>query len=140
MERQNAKGRGERQEPDQSLDDLAHRVIGAAIQVHRVLGPGLPEGVYESALCVQLTRDNIPYVRQKRFEIIYENVKVGEGRMDLVIAERLVVEAKAMEMLMKIHQQQLLSYLRANRLPLGLLINFNVVVLRDGLQRIVNFS
>lgn len=125
-------------EPDDALDALAHQVIGAAIAVHRELGPGFLESVYESALCIELTERGIPFVRQAMLRVYYHGQEVGEGRIDLWVANRLVVELKAVEKLAPIHRAQLLSYLRATRMRLGLLINFNEPVLKDGLARIIN--
>ena len=127
-----------RREPSQQLDELAHRVIGAAISVHRVLGPGHLESVYEKAMCVELQRQDIGYVSQFGFRVGYEGVDVGESRVDLLIEDMLVIELKAVEQLAPIHSAQTLSYLKGLNLHLGLLINFNVTLLKDGLKRIIN--
>jgi len=112
-------------------------VLGAAVEVHRRLGPGFLEGVYEEALCVELRSRRIPFVRQAVITVDYKGHRVGDARLDLLVADRLVVELKAVESLAQIHVAQLLSYLRATRLPLGLLINFNVAVLLRGVRRVV---
>ncbi|MEX0885179.1 MAG: GxxExxY protein [Phycisphaeraceae bacterium] len=138
MKRQDAKDAKARQEPDEALDELARQVIGAAIEVHRELGPGFLESVYEMALCVELTASAVPFVRQPLVRITYRGVAVGEHRLDLLVADRLVVELKAVEQVAPIHKAQLLSYLRATDQTLGLLINFNVPLLRDGISRIVS--
>lgn len=127
-----------RPEPTAEADAQAHAVIGAAIQVHRVLGPGLPESVYERALCIELTKQSIPFARRHRFSVVHDDIEVGGGRIDLLVDEPLIVEIKAVESLAPIHHQQLLACLRARRLRLGLLIHFNVQRLRDGVQRIIN--
>jgi len=124
-------------EPDQELDAVAHSVIGAAIEVHRYLGPGYLESVYEEAMAVELELCGLSFERQKPFAIDYERRAVGEGRMDLLVAKRLVVELKAVESLAPIHKAQVISYLKATKCELGLLINFNVEVLKNGVQRVV---
>ncbi len=126
-----------RKEPSAELDQLARTVIGAAIAVHRVLGPGYIESVYEEALCVELDFQTVPYQRQYRIAVQYRGRPVGEGRLDLLVANILPVELKAVEALAPIHQAQLLSYLKMTGFQLGLLINFNVPVLKQGLKRII---
>ncbi len=124
-------------EPDQRLDDLAHAVIGAAIEVHRLLGPGFLESVYEEALAVEFRLRGIPVERQKPVAVSYKDQLVGEGQLDYLVAGELVVELKAVESLAPIHQAQVISYLKALRLTLGLLINFNVPVLKNGIKRVI---
>lgn len=126
-----------RLEPSQELDDLAHSLIGSAIEVHRALGPGYTENVYEEALCIEISNQNIPFERQVKIAVNYKGQKVGEGRLDLLIAKVLPVELKAVEQLAPIHQAQLLSYLKMTNLQLGLLINFNVQVLKYGIKRVI---
>lgn len=125
------------QEPDEELDHLAHLVIGAAIEVHRQLGPGLLEGVYESALCIEFDLRKIPFRRQSGVGITYKGRLVGKGKLDLLVGERLIIELKAVEKLAPIHSAQMISYLRMTNRRLGLLINFNVPVLREGIKRVV---
>jgi GxxExxY protein len=124
-------------EPDPEIDQLAHRVIGAAIEVHRQLGPGFLESVYEQAMCIELELRGIAFAKQPEVTIDYKGRAVGQGRLDLLIADCLVVELKAVETLAPIHSAQVISYLRTSRRKLGLLINFNVPLLRDGIKRIV---
>lgn len=125
-------------EPTESLNALSGAVIGAAIEVHRRLGPGILESVYEQALCVELRHREIPFVRQAPFQVRYRDVVVGESRLDLVVGGQIVVELKAVDQFLPIHQAQLLSYLKATGLPLGLLINFKVMYLADkGIKRVV---
>jgi GxxExxY protein len=126
-----------RLEPDSRTDELAKTVIGAAIEVHRLLGPGYLESVYEQALVIELELRNLPFERQKAIRVNYKGQEVGEGRLDLLVGGCLIVELKAVDALAPIHTAQLMSYLRAMRLPLGLLINFNVPVLKTGIKRIV---
>jgi GxxExxY protein len=119
------------------LDELAHRVIGAAIEVHRHLGPGFLEGVSEDALALEFQIRGIAYERQKPIKVLYKNSPVGEGRLDFLVGECLIIELKAVDCFATIHKAQVLSYLKATRLRLGLLINFNVPILREGLQRVI---
>jgi len=133
MNRQDAKIR----EPDIELDRLAHVVIGAAIEVHRLLGPGFLESVYEEALCMELNLRKVPFVRQPGISVPYKDSIVGEGRLDLLVEGILVVELKAVEALAPIHTAQVISYLRATGHKLGLLINFNVPIVKEGIKRII---
>jgi GxxExxY protein len=126
-----------RVEPMKEVDDLANAVIGAAIEVHKHLGPGYLESVYEEALAVELKLRGIPYVRQHPVSVTYKDFSIGEGRVDLLVGNKLIVELKAVENILPIHKSQIISYLKAASLPLGLLINFNVRMMRDGIQRIV---
>ena len=124
-------------EPGRRVDDFAHAVIGAAIEAHRHLGPGFLESVYEEALCLELADRKIPFERQKEISVIYKERAIGRQRIDLLVGEALVVELNAVEALADIHEAQLISYLKATGLPLGLLINFNVPILKSGIQRVV---
>jgi GxxExxY protein len=126
-----------RQEPDAELDDFARSVIGAAIEVHRHLGPGLLEEVYEEALCMEFELRKIPFMRQERVGITYKGRPVGKGKLDLLVGGRLIVELKSVERLAPIHSAQIISYLRMTSRVLGLLINFNVPVLKEGIKRVV---
>jgi GxxExxY protein len=117
---------------------LTSQVIGAAIEVHRSLGPGLLESVYEECLCYELELRGIPFVRQKALPILYKGVQLECGyRLDVVVAEELVLELKACESLEPIHQAQLLTYLKLTGIKVGLLINFNVPVLKNGIKRLI---
>lgn len=126
-----------RAEPSQEVDDLARKVIGAALEVHRALGPGYTENVYEEALCIEIENQSIPFERQVKIAVEYKGRKVGEGRLDLLVARILPVELKAVESLAAIHQAQLISYLKITHLQLGLLINFNVPFLKNGIKRVI---
>src|SRR5512134_2947555 len=97
-------------EPGAKLDQLAHAVIGAAIEVHRLLGPGYVEAVYEEALCVELRLRGIPFMRQVTVPVDYKGHPVGEGRLDLLVGDLLVVELKAVEALAPVHSAQVISY------------------------------
>ncbi len=126
------------EEPKSELDALAHRTIGAAIEVHRVLGPGFIESVYEEALALEFDVLGIPYQRQVAAPVFYRDQQIGSHRLDLLIDQCLVVELKSAEALLPIHQAQLMSYLRVTKQPLGLLVNFNVPILKSGIKRIIN--
>src|SRR5688572_11066929 len=118
-------------------DPLTEQIIGCAIEVHRVLGPGMTEGTYEEALCIELTDRGLTFMRQPRVAVMYKGRQIGEYRPDIVIAERVVVEVKSVERLIGVHQAQLLAYMRALGLPVGLLMNFNSEVVRTGIRRLV---
>jgi len=122
-----------RVEPSKEADELARRVIGAAIEVHRALGPGYIESVYEEAICIEIDDLRIPFERQVKIAVEYNGRKVGEGRLDLLVAKILPVELKAVESFAAIHQAQLISYLKMTHLQLGRLINFNVPILKNGI-------
>lgn len=124
-------------EPDVKVDRLATLVIGCAIEVHRHLGPGYSEEVYEESLCEELRLSGIPFQRQASFAVNYKGKKVGEGRLDLLVGGCLVVELKAVTALAPVHSAQAKSYLKATNLQLALLINFNVPILKEGIKRIV---
>ena len=122
----------------EELEALAREVISAAIEVHRVLGPGFPESIYQAALEHELGLRRITFVAQAPLPVVYKGVLVGEGRADVIVAEQLIVELKAVDDIHPVHEAQVLAYRKAARLQLGLLINFNVPVLTDGLRRIIN--
>lgn len=124
-------------EPSPEVDRLAHEVIGAAIEVHRYLGAGFLESVYEEALAFELAERRIPYQRQAPVRLWYKSHPVGETRLDFLVDEQLIVELKAVEVIHPIHHAQVINYLRATAHPLALLINFNVTVLKDGIKRII---
>ncbi len=124
------------EEPSDELDVLAHQVIGAAIEVHKVLGPGYLESVYEEALCVELEMRGLSVERQVPIGVNYKGRVVGEGRLDLLVGGNLVVELKAVEALQRIHTAQAISYMKATGYKLALVINFNTTVLKDGLKRV----
>jgi GxxExxY protein len=117
-------------------DSLTEKVIGAAIEVHRALGPGLLESAYEECLCYELSSAGLVFRKQVELPVLYKKVKLDCGyRMDIVVSESLVLEIKTVEKLLPIHQAQLLTYLRLSGLRTGLLINFNVPVLKNGIKR-----
>ncbi len=118
---------------------LSQKIIGAAIEVHRVLGPGLLESAYEECTYHELSLKHVPLERQVPLSIRYKGITLDCGyRLDLVVGKLVIVEFKAVEKIEAIHEAQVLTYLRLSNLWLGLLINFNVPVLKDGIRRIVN--
>lgn len=120
-----------------SINELTGQVLGAAFEVHSLLGPGFLESVYEEALVTELELRNIPYERQKTINISYKGFSIGEGRLDLLVDKRLIIELKAIDCLAEIHTAQTLSYLKATGLQVGLLINFNVPSLTEGIKRVI---
>ncbi len=120
-------------------NELTQQIIGAAIEVHRGMGPGLLESAYEECLCHELTLRGIPFERQVALPVEYKGVKLDCGyRLDLLVANAVVVELKAVERIEAIHEAQLLTYLKLGGWTVGLLINFNVPILKNGIKRIVN--
>jgi GxxExxY protein len=124
-------------EPSKEIDELAHRVIGAAIEVHRELGPGHLESVYENAMAVELGLREIAFEQQVPVSVDYKRRRVGEGRLDFLVGGVLILELKAVESFAPIHTAQVISYLKITGHPLALLVNFNVVLLKEGIRRIV---
>lgn len=126
-------------EPPQHLNLVTHDIIGSAIEVHRCLGPGLLESVYLECLCHELRMRNVAFDREIALPLRYKGLALEQVyRLDLVVAGSIVVELKSVERLLPIHEAQVLTYLKLKRLPLGLLINFKVAVLRSGIVRIAN--
>ncbi len=122
-----------------TINELSGIVIGAAIEVHKVLGPGLLESAYENCLCHELQLKNVVFERQKPLPITYKGVDLDCGyRLDVVVQGMLVIEVKACERIEPIHQAQLLTYLKLSGLSLGLLLNFNVPVMKGGIVRVAN--
>ena len=120
-------------------EEVGHAIIGAAIKVHSVLGPGLLESAYETCLLHELEKRNLPARRQALIAIRDEDLTIDHGyRIDLLVADRVVVELKTVETILPVHRGQLLSYLRLGSFKLGYLLNFNVAHMRDGIVRLVN--
>jgi GxxExxY protein len=113
------------------------QTLDAAFQVHQQLGPGFLEKFYEEALCIELAAREVPFVRQKPIEIYYRGHLLGRQRLDIVVDEKVVVEVKAVDTLIPVHEAQLISYLHATGLHLGFLINFQTALLKHGIRRIV---
>ena len=104
--------------------ELSYAIVGAAMEVHRVLGPGFLEAVYEEALCIEFSTRDIPFARQKRLHVSYKGQIVGDYVADLVVDEKVIVELKALKALTNVHEAQLINYLKATDVRVGLLINF----------------
>jgi GxxExxY protein len=119
------------------LERTVHDVIGCCLDVHRELGPGLLEAVYSRALEVELGLNGMAFEREREVPVFYKGRVVNRHRLDFVVAGCIVLEVKSVEMLTGIHRAQVLSYLRASKLSIGLLVNFNSLVLKDGLRRFV---
>ena len=126
-----------RLEPSADIDAIAAELLDAAIEVHRALGPGFLEAIYQEALCVELALRAIPFVRQSSVAVHYKGPIVGDARIDLLVADRLIVELKAIEQIAPIHLAQAMSYLKTTSLPLALLVNFNAPVLLRGVRRVI---
>jgi GxxExxY protein len=120
------------------VDALSSRIIGAAIEVHRELGPGLLEKIYEEALAHELLLNGIHVERQADVPVYYQGAQIRGQRLDLLVERSIIVEIKAVSSLQEAHPAQLLSQLRAAKLPLGLLFNFHASVLKQGMKRIIN--
>lgn len=121
-------------EPSRKANELSNRIIGAAIEVHEQLGPGFLEKTYLNALCIELNNRDIAFERQAAKSVLYKGRNVSHGIMDIVVDEEVIVEVKAVKKTRPIHEAQLMSYLRATEIDLGLLINFN----RELLTRIIH--
>lgn len=120
------------------FDELSNKVIGCALKVHKVLGPGLLESTYEQCLCYELSQAGLNFERQKELPVSYEGVMIDCGyRIDILVEDRLIIELKSVDELQRIHEAQLLTYMKLSAVSVGLLINFNSVMLRDGLRRLV---
>ena len=120
-------------------NELTDKIIGAAIEVHRHLGPGLLEAVYEECLCYELSQTGLKFQRQVHLPINYKGIKFESAyKMDLVVEDVVVIEIKAVEEVLPVHAAQLLTYLKSANKRVGLLINFDVPILKNGLKRIVN--
>jgi GxxExxY protein len=124
-------------EPDEETDRHTSAIVAAAVEVHRHLGPGFLESVYENALCVELGLRGVSFQRQLPVAVTYKTHSVGDGRIDLLVAGQIVVELKAVESLDVVHVIQVRSYLKATGRSLGILINFNVPVLLRGVRRVI---
>lgn len=122
-----------------NINDLTGLVIGATIEVHKALGPGLLESVYEECLCHELKLRNINFERQKSLPVQYKGVMLDCGyRLDIVVEKSVILELKACDQLEPIHKAQLLTYLKLSNMRVGLLLNFHVKVMKDGILRVVN--
>ena len=120
------------------MEELSRNLVDSAFKVHQTLGPGLLESVYEACLCVELRKRGIRYKSQAPIPLVYEGVAIEAGlRLDLLVEGSIVLEIKSVERLLPVHQSQLLTYLKLADLHLGLLINFNVAMFKQGVRRII---
>jgi GxxExxY protein len=122
---------------DDELEHLVHTTIGCCIEVHRVLGPGLLEGIYRKAICLEQCANGLVHETEKLIPVIYRGEVLCHQRLDLVVEQKLLLEIKSVERLAPIHHAQVRSYLRVSELRVGMLMNFNVPVPPDGMRRIV---
>ena len=121
------------------INELSSNILGSAIEIHKILGPGLLESAYEECLCHEFNVRGLLYERQKSLPILYKGKKLDCGyRLDLVVEDKIMLELKACEKIEPIHKAQLLTYLKISGLNLGLLLNFNVPLMREGITRVVN--
>ncbi len=122
---------------DEQTEQYVSEAMDCGFAVHRELGPGYGEAIYENAICLELLARNLPFEREKSFVITYRDRPVGLHRLDLIVRGRVIVELKATRALERVHEAQILSYLKASQLPVGLLMNFGAPTLKEGLKRIV---
>ena len=122
---------------DKQTEDLAYKVIGASIEVHRILDPGLLESIYENALCIELAERKIAFERQKEIPVIYKGQSIGNNFVDIMINDSIILELKSVNKLHPVHQAQLITYLKISQKPLGYLINFNTRFLKEGIKSFV---
>jgi GxxExxY protein len=121
------------------LNDISGKIIECSIKVHRALGPGMLESAYEACLMYELKKQGLKVQHQLKLPIIYDEVRLETGyRIDLLVEDKVIVELKTVEKIIPVHESQLLSYLKMSDLKLGLLINFNVKLLKNGIRRVVN--
>mgnify|MGYP006284578045 CR=1 FL=1 len=119
------------------LNKITGKIIGCCIAIHKELGPGLLESIYESALCIELDERGLKYERQKRLPVKYKNRKIGAFRIDLLVEDSIVLELKSVERFDPLFEAQILSYMKLGNYKLGLLINFNSKLLKDGIKRFI---
>ncbi|MCX5648501.1 MAG: GxxExxY protein [Planctomycetota bacterium] len=138
MEQQESQQQRQGEKPQKREDALSKEIIGAAIEVHRHLGPGLLESAYEQCLAHELASRGIPFELQKPVPVVYKGIRLDCGfRLDMLVAGNVVVEVKAVEELTPVHEAQVLTYLKLTGCRLGLLLNFNERRMADGIQRVV---
>ncbi len=120
-------------------NELSRIIVDRCLKIHKTLGPGLLESVYEEVLYYELTRTNLKCERQVGISVIYEDIKMDLGfRADMIVEDKVIIELKSVENIMPVHKKQLLTYLKLTGMKLGLLINFNVELIKNGITRIVN--
>ncbi len=120
-------------------NEIAHRIVGCALEVHKALGPGLLESAYQECLCYTLQKEGLSVKKEKAMPLIFEDVKLECGyRIDLLVENKVVVEIKSVDALHDVHLAQILTYMKLGNYKLGLLINFNVSLIKNGLKRVIN--
>jgi len=120
-------------------NELTEKIIGGCIEIHKILGPGLLESLYEQVLCYELKQRNIPFTNQQIIPVKYKDVILEAGfRADIIVDSKVIIEIKSVEKMNPVYSKQLLTYLKLTNIRLGLLINFNAVLLKDGIERIIN--
>lgn len=125
--------------PHQRVNQLTEKIIGCAIEVHKALGPGLLESAYEECFCYELSQNGMVVNRQVPLPVIYKGIKLDCGyKIDVLVDDIIIIELKTVERLLPKHEAQLLTYLKVYQRPLGLLMNFNVPILKNGIKRLVN--
>jgi len=125
--------------PSMTENELSKIVVGLCLKIHKTLGPGLLESVYEEVLCYELSKLDLRFNRQRGIVVEYEGMKMDLGfRADIIIEDKLIVELKSVEAIAPVHPKILLTYLRLTNIKLGLLVNFNMELMKDGIKRIVN--
>ncbi len=121
----------------EAINALTERIIGCAIEVHRQLGPGLLEATYEAALCVEIEEAGLHYKRQVAYPVVYKGGTIGEYRLDIIVEDEVIVEIKSVERFDPVFEAQVITYLKVTGRKVGLLINFNSRLLRDGIKRYI---
>jgi len=120
-------------------NDISKKIIGCAIEVHKQLGPGLLESAYQTCLLYELKKAGLKVQKEKSMPIIYKEIELDHGyRIDILVEDKVVIELKTVEILNKVHHAQTLTYLRLGNYKLGLILNFNVLILKEGIKRIIN--
>jgi len=120
-------------------NEISVDIFNAAVRTHKALGPGLLESIYEEVLAHELKKTGLQFQRRRPIPIVYEGVQLGSAfRADLIVEDKVIIEVKAVEAILPIHRTQLLSYLRLTNKHLGILLNFNTVLVKDGIHRVVN--
>ncbi len=120
------------------LNKITEKIIGRAIEVHKRFGPGLLESIYEKALCIELKLAGLMFEQQKSPQVLYKNESIGEYKIDILVENKIVLELKSVERYDPLFEAQILSYMKRGNYPLGLLINFNSKLLKDGIKRFIN--
>lgn len=121
------------------INELTGQIVDCFYKVHTTLGPGLFESVYEEALCYELSKKQLSFERQKPVDVIYENIKLNVAFIaDIIVEQKVIIEVKSVETLSNVHKKQLLTYLKLTGIKIGLLVNFNVSLIKDGIVRIAN--